>query len=228
MKNLVLQIDIKAKENRFKRYEQLIAFSCNKAEEYANSIGADYFIYTGPRKFQKYSVCMEKFIVFDKIFDEYDKIFLLDTDAVIQQGCPNIFDYNEFSAAPSQPWVDKSERKLLSNYNIRQPHRYFNSGVILFTRRFLDDLKPYYMDFIEESDLIYSLKELEIHDQPILNKIVSEYYNDYKVYRNYNILDIRWNASPRLNTIPFIKHYMLKHKTMFFRDYNIEENTDVR
>lgn len=200
--NLVLQVNINlaTPENRFPVLDHLLEDSVTSARSYAKKLNADYHQFIGPRFYPYYSVCMEKFCVYDKKFENYEKIFLLDTDTIIHNECPNIFIYNEFSARPEPE--TRHKKKILKNLLIDNlEHNYFNSGVILFTRDFLSDTKKY-VEQLSEIKLCYDKKELDFYDQRIFNSIVS------KRHIKYNELEYSWNCVPHYTGTHYITHYM--------------------
>ena len=104
MKSLVFQVNIKpngAKTSGRKRFaysNSLYDFSNKRAEEYANKVGADYFCLSNTDWLgNDYAPCYHKLYIY-KIFKNYDKVFYLDSDAIITKLCPDIFEYNTFSA----------------------------------------------------------------------------------------------------------------------------------
>jgi hypothetical protein len=215
--NLVLQINIKLDdpEDRFPVLDNLLNDSIKSAKTYASKVGADYIEFTGPRMYPDFSVCMEKFCVYNTEFKKYKKIFLLDTDTIVHDCCPNIFDFNNFSARPEPK--TRHKLKILRTLIIDNlEHNYFNSGVMLFTRDFLDNTKHYLKKLFDYKEQ-YQEKNLDFYDQRIFNKIVSETNN------SYNNLEYAWNCIPKHKGTHYITHYMHPWKKEYKGKINVRE-----
>lgn len=212
--NLIFQVDIKGFDfsktdfwRPYTRHEKLYADSKQSAIEYARKVNADYFCLSKPMipgglapNHQKLS-----FYYFFEKFD-YDKIFLLDCDAIIQKECPNIFEYDKVSGVTNIPQENSEEwpamkKKFnlypdttpsflnqLEHHDIPPDYKsYFCSGIVMFTRDFYEATKNYWMD-----ELLYrnTRNNVGYHDQTVLNCLAYKYFT----HDNINILDDRWGA----------------------------------
>tara|TARA_B100000287_G_scaffold428439_1_gene479856 strand:- start:30 stop:704 length:675 start_codon:yes stop_codon:yes gene_type:complete len=216
MKTLVFQINIKPNgvktsgRKKFVYSNSLYNFSNQRAKEYANKFGADYFCLDNTNWLgNDYAPCYHTLYVY-KLYKEYDKILYLDSDAVITKKCPNIFDYNEFSAvidnAPTPSGQKRLQRKL-EIHGIKNQHDYFCSGVILFDKKFLELTEQYWREELEHWKDIKNGQ----HDQSIFNVLVSKYYG------KYNVLSYDWGAHWR--TGKYINHYA-SSKTLKWTEEN--------
>ena len=205
MKSLVFQVNIKpngAKTSGRKRFSYSISLydlSNRRAEEYANKVGADYFCLSNTDWLgNDYAPCYHKLYIY-KIFKNYDKVFYLDSDAIITKLCPDIFEYNTFSAVIDNvigtPSGKKRLQRKLDIHNITTQHDYFCSGVILFDKKFLHLTEQYWK---EELDYWKDIKGAQ-HDQSVLNVLIAKYYG------KYNVLDVDWGAWWRSGK--YVKHY---------------------
>lgn len=188
-KNLVLQVFVNKPNNRFLYNKNLFNFSISQSKEYASRFSADYFIHQGPRYLPQEEICFEKFVVWDKQFSQYDKIFYVDMDAIITSKCENIFQYNNFCARPESK--EKNSKTLEKRFINNKSHQYFNSGVMLFTKSFLDKTRSRHLEIIDEMKPIYNKANEKMYDQMLFNQIVSE------VTTNYTQLENKWNFVPK-------------------------------
>ena len=81
-------------------------------------------------------------------------------DAIVLPNCPNIFEFysdHTFSAVRDAPW-DKDqhfeEKRQLFNkvYGAKSDYRPFCSGVVLATKKFLEDTKDMWRQYINSFD----------------------------------------------------------------------------
>ena len=138
------------------------------------------------------------YIIYKFIINYYDKIFYLDSDAIITKLCPNIFDYNEFSAVTDNAFTPNGRKRLqrkLEIHGIKNQHDYFCSGVILFDKKFLELTEQYWR---EELEYWKDIKNGQ-HDQSVFNVLVSKYYGQF------NTLSPDWGAHWKIGK--YIKHY---------------------
>jgi predicted PolB exonuclease-like 3'-5' exonuclease len=150
--------------------------------------------------FQKLS-----FYYFFEKFD-YEKIFLLDCDAVISDICPNIFEYDTVSGVTNIPkedseeWPSMKEKfylpadthpkflNQLENHDISNDYDpYFCSGIVMFTRDFYEATKDHW---IKELEYRNTRNNVGYHDQTVLNCLAYKYYPHYKI----NLLPEDWGA----------------------------------
>jgi len=205
MKTLVFQVNIKPNgvktsgKKRFAYSNSLYGFSNQRAKEYADKFGADYFcLYNTDWLGNEYAPCYHTLYVY-KMYEKYDKILYLDSDAVITKNCPNIFNYDKFSAvldnSKQTPSGKEKNKRKLQIHNLPDTHDYFCSGVILFDKKFLQLTEQYWKD---ELDCWKNIKNGQ-HDQSVFNVLVSKYYG------KYNLLDDDWGSWRKRGK--FITHY---------------------
>jgi lipopolysaccharide biosynthesis glycosyltransferase len=172
-KNLVLQLAVKLDQSETTKSNKITTFSYvddmykvseEKARKYAQKFSADYYVVTHKNDWSPgigRHISYQKFKVYD--FLEYDKILYVDSDYIIKDAAPNLFElYNDFAAV-----VDPGEtEKLAAGIGIPK-ERYFNSGFVLFTKDVLIKTK----NNILKCDLSAKWK---LMDQAVWNKIMYE------------------------------------------------------
>ena len=193
MKNLIFQVNIKSNgvktsgRKKFKHYSNLYDFSNQRAKEYAKKVGADYICLKNTDWLGKdYAPAYHKLFVYE-LSKTYDKIFYTDSDAIFTKICPNIFEYNNFSAVQDHGNTTNGINKRKGKNEIHSlptSHNYFQSGMVLFDKRFFELTKDRWK---EEFDIWKIVKNGQ-HDQSVLNVLVSKYYGEY------NVLDPDWGA----------------------------------
>lgn len=173
MKKLVFQLAVEP-EVSLENNSKITTFSYDKdmyntsermARLYAKKCGADYYVVKNKNDWAPgidRHVAFQKFKIYD--FDDYDRILYIDSDYIIKENAPNIFDmYNSFAAAPDP---GGSVPQLASKLGI-PADRYFNSGFLYFTKEVLIKTK----EKILECDLT---KKWKLRDQAVWNKIMYE------------------------------------------------------
>jgi len=124
--------------------DEIMEVSCPSFKQYAEKIKADFKIIT-EKKINVPPLYMEKFQVYD-MFDNYDRILLLDCDILIHPKCPNIFEIvpeDCLGAVPdceSGQWWNTNyyyDIALVQNDlgDIGWVSGYFNSGVLVLSNR---------------------------------------------------------------------------------------------
>lgn len=211
--NLILQV-FSPQEKQHKRFPihlSLFQKSEELARNYAKKVNADYYIHKD-RYFPNEIICFEKFVVWNKMFEKYEKIFFVDIDALITPSCPNIFLYNDFSAKSEPHDIDFLEKRFIEN----KRYKYFNSGVMLLTKNFLDQTRNVYLNTLENLKPKYQEIGVKLYDQMVFNYLVAKHNPEY------NQLDIKWNIAPNKQTGSigevkenFIIHYMRNRKNWF-------------
>jgi len=192
--NLVFQVNIKPNgvktsgKKKFQYSSGLYDFSNQRAKDYADKVGADYFcLNTTDWLGNDYPPCYHKLYVYE-LLNKYEKVFYLDSDAIITKLCPNIFQFNKLSALlDNTPNTEAGQKKLQRKntiHNLPSFHDYFCSAVILFDQRFFELTKGYWR---EELGVWKNVKNGQ-HDQSIFNVLASKYYGEIKV------LDYDWGA----------------------------------
>lgn len=187
MKKLILQVNVKIDDHtgmkRYKPNEDLYALSEKQARKFAKEWGADYHVVTDNSFLPDKHPIYQRFKMYD--FTEYDQILYLDMDAVVLNGCPNLFELCEghrFSAVQDAPWdkdpakYEPKRQKLCEIYEIPESdYRPFCSGVMLVTKEFLNDTKDMWKKFL------YTYDKRGERDQGVFNKLVietGEVYNE--------------------------------------------------
>lgn len=213
-KNLVFQIDIKNFDfsktdfwRPYVRHEKLYDDSKKAAMHYAKRVNADYICLSQGMIPGGYAPNHQKlsFYYFFENF-EYDKIFVLDADAIVYDSCPNIFDFDTLSGTINTPSEDSVEWPILrdtfnfpkdskpnklnelecqdlpSDYN-----KYFCTGTAMFTRDFYDATKDHWLKELEYRN---TRNNVGFHDQTVINCLVYKHYPLEKV----NILSEDWGG----------------------------------
>ena len=110
-------------------------------EAYAKKIGAD-FICIDEQKVSDTTPHWEKFQIFT-LLNKYERIIYLDTDLIVREDCPNLFDVVPklfLGAFNEAPFTDRSKELLIDicrDYGVTLPKwdgRYFNTGVLVISR----------------------------------------------------------------------------------------------
>ncbi len=196
---LVLQVWISDKS-----IPPLVRLSIERAVHYAARQGADYHLVS-----QLSQDVPPHFGIVEAYGFDYDKIFYLDCDAVIMDECPDIFEFEEISAVAD---VDLRGSHAPEDYNqevkerfgIPREHIYFNSGVVLFTRAFLDQTR----DWVA-ANLPRHIPQRSQWDQSLLNEAVAKHGG------RYHMLGADWNAWYRPRDAKYIQHYAAWQRGQF-------------
>lgn len=226
MKKLVLQVNIpvfgrvlpsndrvflSTVGNKTFRYrEDLYKLSEQQAKNYASICGADYL------QINDCSFLPNKHPIYQRLkmfeLDAYDQILYLDSDAIVMNDAPNIFDlygHHPISAVHDIPpnttsLYYKNQRQRI-NQILGAPKEYhsFTSGILLANREFLNDAKPIWRKYIDFFD------SKGVQDQGILNKCVLD------IGKGYNILPPDWGAVNLRRTAKYIIHVWGFHKNGF-------------
>jgi len=108
---------------------------------YAKRIGADFRSITS-QKVSQTTPHWEKFQI-SKLLDKYDRILYLDTDLIVKQDCPNLFDVvpeDKLGMFEEGQFTNRSRELLIDvcrNYGITLPGwngKYYNSGVMVISQ----------------------------------------------------------------------------------------------
>jgi len=138
---------------------------------YANKIGADFICIDKCSSTPHW----EKFQI-NNLLNKYDRILYLDTDLIIREDCPNLFDivpYNQIGAFNEARFV-KREYSLLETAqaygidpsNINWNGKYYNTGVMLFSKchkKFLSRPEMEFSNFYEQGYLNLHISMEESH-----------------------------------------------------------------
>jgi len=168
MKNIVFQINVPnySKNNPDKvqyGYDQnMYEVSNSYARNYAKKFNADYYILTNPLD---YSPAAGKHLDYQKLkiydFMNYDAILYLDSDYIIKDNAPNLFELcqGKFSAVLDQgkAVVDKAKELNMPT------DRYFNAGMMHIPKYVLEKTKDVSNEYLKH--------EYTLQGQGLLNKM---------------------------------------------------------
>jgi lipopolysaccharide biosynthesis glycosyltransferase len=184
-KKLVLQLNIPDSANgskfAFRYIKEMYETSEKFAKSYAKITGADYYKISELGEWQPAKdkhVAFQKLKVYDLI--EYDQIFYIDSDYIIKNNAPDIFNLcrGKFSAClETYPIAEK----LAANIHI-PTNKYMNSGMIHFTKEVLD--------LTRDSVLNYLDNDWEYMDQGLINKLFFDSKIDF-----YQLDPNQWNPA---------------------------------
>ena len=167
MKKLVFQINVPFySKNNPHQYQYLYdqdmyAISNRNAQRYAEKFEADYYMLTDAND---YAPAAGKHLDYQKLkmwdFSEYDVILYLDSDYIIKDNAPNLFEMcgDKFHAVPDQ---GKSKVRKAEDLEM-DVDRYFNAGFMY--------LPKYVFDTTREKINSYLDQEYESQGQGLLNK----------------------------------------------------------
>lgn len=176
MKKLVFQINVPFySKNNPQHYEylynqEMYDISQRNAKRYANKFHSDYYVVT---KIDEYSLAAGKHLDYQKCkmydFSQYDAILYLDSDYIIKDNAPNVFEMfgHKFHAVPDQG--KGVTRKALDLQMIAS--QYFNAGFMY--------LPKYVFDKTRENLKKYLDKEYESQGQGLLNKLFFDHEIDF-------------------------------------------------
>lgn len=165
----------------FRYVEDLYHLSHIQAQKYAQQVNADYLQITDNSYLPNKHAVYQKLKVFT--FD-YDQIFYVDSDAVIMDTIPDVFELfgeYDFSATHEVNWYGDSAyyKTFRQRYNktLGAPTTYypFNSGVMLFNRKFIERNKNKWQQYIDTFDVKGA------QDQGIFNRLVIDEQLDYNI-----------------------------------------------
>jgi len=160
-------------------------------EKYARKIGAK-LITINQTKLSKASPHFEKFQLYD-LLTKYDRIIYLDTDLIIHDDCPNLFDIvpeDEMGAFDESPFRDHQQHmeQASTTYHIdineNYDGSYYNTGVMVISRLHRDMFK------LPSSQSIYNH-----FDQSYLNLYIQA--NNIKMFKLHH----KFNRMPLLDEV---------------------------
>lgn len=175
-RNLVFQVNVPnySTHKKLKAYtyiEEMYQISERNAREYAKKYNADYIKIDDPVAW-KYAagkhVTYQKLKVYD--FIEYDRCLYLDSDYIIKNNAPNLFEMcgDKFSAVTDPGSIVD---KLASKLGIPK-ERYFNAGFFYITKEILDASR--------ETAIEYIKKDWDYEDQGLWNRMFFDLGIEYK------------------------------------------------
>lgn len=120
-------------------YQQLAKITHPTLRRYAEKIGADFLSIDGSSASTPH---WEKFRIFD-LLNQYERIVYLDTDLIIRDDCPNLFEIvpqnylGVFNEAPFTGGRASAMQDVLNQYEETLPEwngAYYNTGVMVISR----------------------------------------------------------------------------------------------
>lgn len=168
MKKLILQVNIPSQNVNLKKpdiftyIEDMYQTSSIMAKKYAKKVEADYYIVTNTNDWElgkERHPAYQKLKVYD--FTNYDAICYIDSDYIIKDNAPNVFDLwkNNLCAVRQN---DAGEKYRLE---LGIPPEYFpNTGFVYYPKDFLLQTKPYISEYMQ--------KDYPLHDQGLLGKML--------------------------------------------------------
>ena len=125
-----------------KDYKNIAKLTHPTIKKYAKRIEAD-FLCINNQKISQTTPHWEKFQIYE-LLNKYDRILYVDTDIIIRDDCPNLFDIvpeSKLGMFNESPWTDRSKELMIDickAYDIKLPNwngRYYNSGIIVISKR---------------------------------------------------------------------------------------------
>jgi lipopolysaccharide biosynthesis glycosyltransferase len=166
-KKLIFQINVSnhiqtSKITAYTFMKDMYEISERNARRYAERCGADYYKLTDANDF---NLTAGKHLDYQKLkaydFVDYDRIIYFDSDYIIKDNAPNLFDLcgDKFSAVmdPGKSVIELSARLGIPR------ERYFNAGFMYLTKTVLDNTREFLPAYLE--------KEYEFQGQGILNRL---------------------------------------------------------
>jgi lipopolysaccharide biosynthesis glycosyltransferase len=133
MKNAVVTVCIG------KEFEAIAKLTHPTIKAYADKIKADFIVIDSCKTTPHW----EKFSIYD-LLNKYDRIIYLDTDLIVREDCPNLFDevpYNQLGAFNEARFVpreyvflDTAKAYGIDPSRINWNNKYYNSGVMVISK----------------------------------------------------------------------------------------------
>lgn len=218
MNTLIFQVDIKGYDfiangfwRDFPRNEQMVSESKYYAIKYASKFNANYLCIHNSMLKGNYPPVYERLAVYE-LFEKYnyDQILYLDSDCMVSDDCPNLFDLNDFFVARN---CDVGADPELLYPNDGPMHgftpgykKFFNSGVILFTREFFEETKAHWR---QELDYWNTRNNDSIWDQSVINCLAYKYWPHDRINLLSEDYGCWWKESK------YINHYSSFRKNEF-------------
>ena len=153
-------------------YRRMCSLTHPSIQAYAQKIGAE-FMCIDKVTVSETTPHWEKFQI-SKLLDKYDRILYIDTDIIIRDDCPILFDIvsaDKLGVFNEASFTDRSQELMIDcckQYNIKLPNwngKYFNTGVMIISQVHKElFIKPdiEYFSFYEQSYLNMMIAHLEI------------------------------------------------------------------
>lgn len=186
MRKLIIQVQIDPKHNthnisrKFHHIDDLYRLSAAQAKKYAEICGSDYVQITDCNFLPNKHPCFQRLKLFH--LDNYDSILYLDSDAIIMNDIPNIFDiygHHNFCATWDINWDSQSQyyknvlKQVQKRFGSTDTYKPFCSGVMLLNKSFIDVAKTIYPKYLDE------FNNRGYYDQGVLNKTIVEMGESY-------------------------------------------------
>jgi len=129
-------------------YTEMSTYTHPTLQNYAHRIGAEFRCIDG-KSISTTSIHWEKFQIYN-LFDEYDRILYVDTDLIIRDDAPNIFDIvpkDKLGMFNEAPFTDRSKELMIDACKAygrkleTWDGKYYNTGVIIASRCHRDVFK---------------------------------------------------------------------------------------
>ena len=142
-------------------YKNLAVITHPIIQRYADKIGADFLVADESDKTlitQKWN----KFMIY-QLLNKYDRIIYVDTDLIIRDDCPNLFDvvpsdklgmFNEGKYAPRLEYIQDAS-KAYGEDVYKWNGKFYNSGVMVISRIHKQIFKPPILTDTIETDQPY-------------------------------------------------------------------------
>jgi len=159
-------------------YQRMAKITHPSIKAYADKIGADFKIIS-KQTISKTTAHFEKFQIFD-LLNQYDRILYLDTDIIIRDDCPNLFNIvpsHKLGMFEEGSWTDRSKELMIDickQYEKTLPDwngRYYNSGVMVISKQhkylFKKPEKEVF-SFFEQSylNMVMALEKIQMYELP--------------------------------------------------------------
>ncbi len=196
MKNLVLQVQIPNDRRPYPKrlwYDKAL-YEASKAscQAYADRVGASYMCIGGDSWFPGLHASYQKLAFLD--MPVYDNVLYVDSDAVIQPGCPNAFEIENCGLAAVPDFdpalLDHERRRQRTKVRLGIKGEPFCAGVLLVTREWCEKMRGPVLQNLH-------LLAPEFSEQGILNMVTDG--------KSYTQLSPDWGAWYRDGK--FINHY---------------------
>lgn len=167
MKRLVFQINVPnhvqtVKLKAYTYMQDMYVISERNARAYAKKYGADYYLLN---KADDYKPAAGKHLDFQKLkmfdFTEYDQILYMDSDFIIKDNAPDIFEIcgKKFAAVTD---YGKAVPGLAAELNM-PPEAYFNAGFMCVPQKVLNRTREFVPEYLKH--------EYRFDGQGLLNKL---------------------------------------------------------
>jgi len=204
-KNLILTISIG------EIYDEIAKITHPTIQAYADKIGADFLAIT---KTSCSTPHWEKLIQIYELLNKYERILCIDTDILIREDAPNIFDVvpkSHLGILNEAPFTQDRKFSLVKaceDYSIKLPNwngKYYNTGVMVISRIHKNVFKKpdqELFNFYEQGylnavihknetwvhDLDYKFNRMSCFDQVTGEERFSGYFMHYAGFPNLNMV----------------------------------------